>query len=299
MQHRRLFVIETLPNFTMLVRQPTLFLDLIPAGEPVETPQDGDWPGRESLEQHLVVEALQPLLEEVRLQREKETSTITDHLKISLGALINRQNLRIGELYQAQDDDESIPFLDANIKTTEDRIDELNERLERRLKELDREKSCTIGDITHLGRAWILPHPERKNPGVAPMVRDDDIEVIAVNKAMEYEQARGWNPVSVESENRGFDLISRKPHAEDPETAVDVRFIEVKGRAGIGEIAVSLNEHKTAERLKDDYWLYVVFNCASDPQVYPIRNPARLGWQPIVQIEHYHLNPKEILGAIK
>jgi hypothetical protein len=30
---------------------------------------------------------------------------------------------------------------------------------------------------------------------------------------------------SVETENRGFDLISRKPHPEDPKTAIDVRFI--------------------------------------------------------------------------
>ena len=129
------------------------------------------------------------------------------------------------------------------------------------------------------------------------MVRDDEIEAIAIKKAMEYEQARGWNPVSVEKENRGFDLISRKPHAEDPETAVDVRFIEVKGRAGVGEIALTSNEYKTAERLKDDYWLYVVFNCATEPQVYPIQNPARLGWKPIVKIEHYHVGANEILGA--
>ena len=295
--HRRLFVIETLPDCQMLVRQPTIFLDLIPVSEHVEPPQDGDWPGRDSLEQHLVMEALIPLLDEVRQQREKETNIISDHLQISLGELINRQNLRMGELYQLQDDNDPNPFLEANIKTTEDRIDELNERLERRLKELAREKSCTIGDIVHLGRAWILPHPERETPEIAPMVRDDEIEAIAVQTAMEFELARSWSPVSVEKENRGFDLISRKPHAEDPTTAVGVRFIEVKGRAGIGEIALSWNEYKTAERLKDDYWLYVVFNCATEPQMHLIQNPARLGWRPVVQIEHYHLNANEILGA--
>ena len=51
--------------------------------------------------------------------------------------------------------------------------------------------------------------------------------------------------------------------------------------------------------IKDDYWLYVVFNCATEPQVYPIQNPARLGWQPIVKIEHYHVGANEILGANK
>lgn len=59
------------------------------------------------------------------------------------------------------------------------------------------------------------------------------------------------------------------------------------------------NEYKTAERLKDDYWLYVVFNCAANPEVHPIQNPAQLGWQPIVKIEHYHVAAKVILEANK
>ena len=33
-----------------------------------------------------------------------------------------------------------------------------------------------------------------------------------------------------------------------------MRFIEVKGRAGVGEIALSENEYRTAQRLKGDYW---------------------------------------------
>lgn len=297
--HRRLFVIETSLNGNMAVRQATIFLDLIPATEGIDIPSSDGLPGRENVEKYLLVKALQPLLNEVSEQREKETEIISEHLQISLKELINRQNLRIIELYQLQDEDDPNPLLEANIKKADERIDELHERMERRLHDLAREKSCTIGEIVHYGRAWVLPHPDRAAPGIAPMVRDEEIEAIAVKLAMEYEIDRGWNPVSVEKENRGFDLISRKPHAEDPETAVNVRFIEVKGRAGIGEIALTGNEYKTAERLKDDYWLYVVFNCASDPRVYPIQNPARLGWQPIVKIEHYHIGADVILEADK
>ncbi len=46
-----------------------------------------------------------------------------------------------------------------------------------------------------------------------------------------HEEARGWRVTSVEAENRGFDLISRRPHPEDPETSIEVRFIEVKGQS--------------------------------------------------------------------
>ncbi len=50
-----------------------------------------------------------------------------------------------------------------------------------------------------------------------------------------------------------------------------------KGRAGVGEVALATNEYKTAQRLKNDYWLYVVYNCGSTPEIHVIRNPARLG----------------------
>ena len=129
------------------------------------------------------------------------------------------------------------------------------------------------------------------------MVRDDEIERIAVEFATRHEEARGWQVESVETENRGFDLISRRPHPEDPKTFIEVRFIEVKGRAGVGEIALTANEYKTAGRLKGDYWLYAVFNCGTKPELHAIQDPARLGWVPVVQVEHYHIDPGKILAA--
>ena len=123
------------------------------------------------------------------------------------------------------------------------------------------------------------------------MARDEEIERIAVEAVIAYERARCEAQVqSVESENRGFDLISRRLHPEDPQTAIEVRFIEVKGRAGVGEVALSSNDYKTAERVKHDYWLYVVYNCATKPEVHVIQDPIRVGWEPIVKVEHYHAN---------
>jgi hypothetical protein len=129
------------------------------------------------------------------------------------------------------------------------------------------------------------------------MVENEEIEKIAVQAAIAYEEARGWKVQSVEQENRGFDLISRKPHPEDPQTSVEVRFIEVKGRSGVGDIALSANEYRTAERLKKDYWLYVVFNCSVNPEIEPVQDPARLGWKPLVKIEHYFAGAKMIQEA--
>jgi hypothetical protein len=166
-----------------------------------------------------------------------------------------------------------------------------------RRAELQQESQCTIGDIQPVGRAWVLPHPDRDKPAIAPMVRDDEIERIAVGFVTAHLLAEGWKVDSVEKENRGYDLRARKTHPEDPETAIEVRFVEVKGRAGVGEVALSSNEYKTAERLKKDYWLYVVFNCAAQPQLHVVQDPARLGWEPIIMIEHYHLDAGSILKA--
>ena len=297
--HRRLFVVQTEMNGAMSVRQPTLFSEFAPAPIGTVAPEDADLPGLERVEHALVEEALQPFLGEIAAQREKETATIAKHVEISLNALINRQNLRMADLLEQQQSGDTSPLLAANIKTTEDRLDELNGRLERRREELKQEQQCTIADIRHHGRAWVLPHPERNSPGIAPMVRDDEIEQIAIRAVTEYEEARGWKVESVEKDNRGFDLISRRPHPEDPQTAIEVRFIEVKGRAAVGEIALSANEYKTAERLKKDYWLYAAFNCGSKPEIHMVQDPVRLGWEPIVKIEHYHVGAEKILQGGK
>lgn len=54
----------------------------------------------------------------------------------------------------------------------------------------------------------------------------------------------------------GFDLLSRYPNRER-------RLIEVKGRADRGTVD-----------LRESYWLYVVFNCASPhPQLLRIQDP--------------------------
>jgi hypothetical protein len=131
------------------------------------------------------------------------------------------------------------------------------------------------------------------------MIRDDEIEHVAILFVTQHEQARGWQVESVESENRGFDLISRRSHPEDPKTFVEVRFIEVKGRAAIGEIALTANEYKTARRLKSDYWLDAVIHCSGTPELHAIQDPARLGWVPVVQVEHYHIDSARIIAAEK
>ena len=295
--HKRLFVTQTSMDGNIDINQPTIFLDLIPAPAGTVVPEQKEWPGRSVVEAALLKETLTPLLEEVQHERKREIETITKHMEISLQTLIDRVQCQYAELFEMKESGATDTGLDGRLKIAEDRMDELNNRLERRRAELQMERQCTIGNIQHLGASWVLPHPARKQPAMARMVSDPEIEKRAVEEVIKHEEARGWKVQSVEKENRGFDLISRKPHPEDPNTAIGVRFIEVKGRASIGEVALTSNEYKTAERLKNDYWLYVVFNCSSTPEIHILRDPAKLGWKPVVKVEHYMVGAEIILQS--
>lgn len=288
--NKRIFVMQAEMDGTLSVRQPTIFLDLAAGGTAEPVPDDdAGLPDRDAVEAALLQHALQPMLEESQRERERQTTTIRRHIEISLNAIMDRENLLLADLVTQKEAGSTEPGLDGRIKISEDKLLELDHRLQTRRRELEQERQCTIGDIQHLGRAWTLPHPERWAPAIAPMVADPEIERIAVDAVIAHERAGGRTVESVESENRGFDLISRRPHPEDPATAIEVRFIEVKGRSGLGDIALTNNEYRTAQRLGRDYWLYVVTHCASTPTLNIFRDPARLDWQAVVKVEHYKL----------
>jgi SNF2 family DNA or RNA helicase len=301
--HRRLFVVETPATGPMVLRQPTLFHEITPApaggsGSGAEsarpTVPDGPRPDRHLAEAFLVEHALQPWLSEVQGQRLAEIERVAKHVEISLNALIDRQQHQLAKYLNRQIEGHTVAGLDGLIAQAEQHLDDLNNRLEHRRRELEMERHATIADIFHLGRAMVVPHPERLAPDLAPMVRDEEVERRAVEVAKMHEEGRGFVVEDVQEQNRGFDLISRRAHPEDPKTFVEVRFIEVKGRAGVGEVFLSANEYRAAERLKQDFWLYAVFNCAKSPELNPVQDPVRLGWEPVVRVEQYKVAPAAI-----
>ena len=68
-------------------------------------------------------------------------------------------------------------------------------------------------------------------------------------------------------DNPGFDLLSIYPGGEK-------RAIEVKGRAAVGEVEVSANEWAKACNMRQGYWLYVVYECATPtPRLARVQDP--------------------------
>ena len=99
---------------------------------------------------------------------------------------------------------------------------------------------------------------------------DKNIEAIAIRVARNFEADRyNARVVDVSAPNlaKGYDLESH--HANG-----DVVAIEVKGRAGRSAVHLTENEWPTALIVRDHYWLYVVVDCASNPVLYRVQNPA-------------------------
>ena len=293
---RRIMVVETRLDGTQMVRQPTLFLDLVPAPEGTAAPTGTGLPDTASAEHVLIEQELQGLLGELQATRTAEITRVAAHTAISLNALIHRQSMRMAELFAHQEASTENPLVAANLKQTSDRLDLLNARLERRQAELAQERYVTISQVRHLAQAWVLPHPERASVLLAPLISDVDVERVAVATVMQALAAEGWVVESVESQNRGFDLIARLHDPKTTQSARAVRYIEVKGRSAVGDVALTTNEYKTAERLGTDYWLYVVYHCATQPEVHAVRDPARLQWAEVLQVAHYRGGVKQILA---
>lgn len=129
------------------------------------------------------------------------------------------------------------------------------------------------GETTFLAHALVVPtgDPEDRKR------HDAEIEAIAVQVAWAHEISAGAHvqdvstpPLALKAglvEHPGFDLLSHRP--------VDGKMaIEVKGRAGVGDVELSENEWVQACNHRDRYWLYVVFSCASpNPRLLRVRDP--------------------------
>ena len=123
-----------------------------------------------------------------------------------------------------------------------------------------------------VAHALAIPPPE----GDESQRYDERVEDVAVRIAVAWERERGAEVQDVSkpalaraaglSDWPGFDLLADQPGGE-------TRRIEVKGRAGADGIQMEANEWKQACHLGEQYWLYVVFDCAATPQLLRVRDP--------------------------
>jgi superfamily II DNA or RNA helicase/DNA-binding XRE family transcriptional regulator len=171
------------------------------------------------------------------------------------------------------------PRAKAELTKVKDQQRQLAADKERRLALLKAESSLIVpGEVSMVAHALVLPtdDPEERKR------YDADVEAIAVRLAKVYEEAAGATVHDVSTPELarraglndwpGFDLRSLRPAGVNG--PAEDRAIEVKGCARSGAVEVSENEWAKACNLRDGYWLYVAFDCATPkPRLVRVRDP--------------------------
>ena len=145
---------------------------------------------------------------------------------------------------------------------------ELLRKKDERIREMEQMVQINPKAPEILGCAYVVPLSQMEYEQHYGMKRDDEVEAIAINMAIEYEAANEWQAEDVSSQNLGYDIRSINK--------LDIkRYIEVKGRSGIDGVMLSENEMNRLAQLGNSAWLYIVVNCKSKPQLHRIQNPAK------------------------
>ena len=178
--------------------------------------------------------------------------------------------------HHAREGDPDAPAQLAVVKARQRR---LTADRNRRIAELRAEPELIqVGEVEILVHALVVPVQDTE----AIERYDADVEAIAVEAATAYEERLGAVVTDVSTPELarragltdwpGFDLKSRHPAGADG--PVEERAIEVKGRASSGAVHISENEWSRACNLRGDYWLYVVFDCATPrPRLVRVQDP--------------------------
>jgi hypothetical protein len=124
-------------------------------------------------------------------------------------------------------------------------------------------------------RGRIVTYVEGTRPGAEHHEpRDSEADAIgdaAVDYVFGIEERAGTQPVKMEHDNEGFDIIAKDPDGQP-------RYIEVKGIDGAwGEAGVGVTRPQFlyAQKERKRFWLYVVENARSgSPTVHCINDPA-------------------------
>ncbi len=279
--HERLFTIELADDGAPRLRAPDVLGDLAPVPGPDSLPAVAALPEATAwLNEH----ALSAFLSDIRKERHTEVERISEHVELSLTEVLQRIDEEIGRA--AEDASKGAAGAEGRFAQAEARHAEALARRERRRDELTRQHAVTLQGVERLASVLVLPHPERETPDVRRLRPNPETEMTAMRVVMESEEAQGRQVYDVHEKNLGYDVTSLDLRSGE------LRLIEVKGLAGAtGTILLTPNERRVAEDRPECYWLYVVTNCATEPELRePIRDPARFPWHEVTKVAHYYLD---------
>ncbi len=276
---KRLFAVFT-DGTTSSIMSPSVIWDLEESkGEPVPSENITTLKKR-------VLDILHPEMEkylkEILNERLRQAAIKEKYGIKSLNILIRELDDDILALYGRQERGENV---DLALRNKIERKREYERDLDKLQQDIEQEKTLSMSTPRFVGILRVKP----KEPMGEAMVSDLEIERIGMAYVMRYEMDSGREPEDVSAENLGFDIRSWEKNGT-------TRYIEVKARKGQGAVALTQNEWFKAKRFGREYYLYVVYQTTTKPELYIIQNPAET-IQPEEKIEtvRYYIHQNIII----
>lgn len=204
---------------------------------------------------------------EVRSRKERMADKTVKAVKERLTAEIQYWDYRAADLKQK----EAAGKINAqlNSQLAQRRAEELENRLHKRLAELELEKKVSAMPPVIVGGALVIPqglvrtlmdgNNGSKSPAMFSLGDKKAVELAAMQAVFAIEASLGFMPRDVSGAKCGYDVESHIPITLRTETTASLRFIEVKGRAkGATSITVTKNEILTALNKPEEFILAIV-----------------------------------------
>ena len=230
-----------------------------------------------------LIPVLQGYKSELAVERKRQAEIKQKYGFKSLKHLILKLDGDLIPLYERREKGENV---DRVVRNKEEQKQGYEDALKTLEQTIAQEGELTMSTPNYLGAIRVIP-ASTEDPA---MKSDPEIEQIGMEVTMRYEREQGRTPEDVSAENLGFDVRST-------DRAGKKRYIEVKARAGLGAVALTQNEWFKAKQFKSDYFLYVVLNAGTEPNLYIIQNPSEQT-HPEEKIEavRYWISLNEIRG---
>ncbi|MEW5705355.1 MAG: helicase-related protein [Actinomycetota bacterium] len=237
---------------------PAIMWDLVPGGL-----SDANQLNIDELKTNVLgtaIEALEAYMQEILVERKRQAEIKERYGIKSLEYLIYKLDDELITLGERQAKGEPVDIVIRNKKESRENYLKALDELKQTVLQ---EKSLTMSTPRFVGAVLIIPEEKVE----AAMVEDEEIEKIGMQVAMEYETKNERLPEDVSAENLGFDIRSTSKDGAK-------RYIEVKARAQTGAICLTQNEWFKARRFGKDYYLYVIYNAATEPRLHIVQDPA-------------------------
>ena len=259
----------------------TIIWEIAPAPKP--EPTDVDLEQIKNRSFGSAIHQLEEYKKKLTTERIKQADIKEKYGVKSLEFLIQKLDGELIELNIRKDEGDKVDLV---IHNKTERLNKYQKSLDELTNNLEKEKSLTMSMPRFLGIIRVIPD---KNVDTS-MKSDAEIERIGMEVVMDYERSQDRIPEDVSAEDLGFDIRSKDKEG-------NYRYIEVKARSCFEGVCLTQNEWFKAQRFQNDYYLYVVVNAATNPEMYINQNPAN-SMEAInkVEIVRYYIPIKEIVN---